>query len=105
KKPKTRLLRPRTDQDKKDCPGKVSAFYRAHGGQFNAVPAPANLSAEQIEGNIDRVYAASFGPAKGALMTDLKGEEISKKWDIVGRIFDGIAPKQPLDDAAFGTTV
>lgn len=104
-KPKARLLRPRSDKDKADCPGKVSAFYRAHGDRFNAVPAPANLSAEQIEGSIDRVYAASFGPAKGALMSDLKGEDISKKWDVVNRIFDGIGPKRPLDDAAFGVTV
>jgi hypothetical protein len=105
KKPKTKLLRPRSDKDKADCPAKVGAFYREHGGRFNAVPAPANLSAEQIEGNLDRAYAASFGPAKGGLMTDLKGEDISKKWDVVNKIFDGIGPKQPLDDAAFGVTV
>lgn len=104
-KPKTKLLRPRSEKDKAECPGKVADFYRRHGGEFNAVPAPAGLSAEQIESNIDRAYAASFGPAKGALMSDLKGEDISKKWDVVNRIFDGIGPKQPLDDAAFGLTV
>lgn len=104
KKPKTKLLRPRSDKDKADCPDKVSAFYKDHGDRFSAVPAPGNLSAAQIEGNIDRVYAATMGPAKKQLLSDLKGGDLAAKTSIVNKIFDGVGTK-PLDDAVFGTTV
>jgi murein endopeptidase len=97
-KPKTKLLRPRSDKDKADCPAKVSAFYKDHGSQFSAVPAPADLSAAQIEGNIDRLYTATFGTAKAQLMSDLKGGDLQKKADAVNKIFDG-AGDNPLDAA------
>jgi hypothetical protein len=104
KKPKTKLLRPRTDDDKKDCREKASAFIGAHGGDFTAVPAPENLSAEQIEGSIDRVFGAAAGPAKKQLLKDLKGGDLAAKTAVVDKIFDGVGAA-PLDDAAFGMTV
>jgi hypothetical protein len=102
KKPKTKLLRPRSDADKKDCPDKVRGFYEQYGDQLSAVPAPANLPTEQIEGNIDRVFAVSAGPAKKQMLKDLKGDDMAAKSAVVDKIFDGVTK---LDDVAFGTTV
>lgn len=105
KKPKTKLLRPRSDKDKADCPEKVGAFYRAHGKEFSAVPAPGNLTTAQIEGSIDHVYAVSFGPAQKQLLSDLKGGDMAAKAAVVNKVFDGVDSGKPLDDATFGTTV
>lgn len=101
-KPKTKLLRPRSDKDKAGCPDKFRGFYEKYGDKFSAVPAPGNLDAAQIEKNIDHVFDVTSGPAQKQLLKDIKGEDMAAKSAVVNKIFDGV---KTLDAAAFGTTI
>lgn len=98
KKPKTRLLRPRSDKDKEACPGRVKDFYEKYGDGVAAVPAPENLPTEQIEANIDRVFGLAAGPGKKEALAALRDGDLAKKSALVGKLFDGV---KTLDAAAF----
>jgi hypothetical protein len=107
KKPKTKLLKPRSDKDKAACPDEVRGFYAKYGDQFSAVPAPANQDAASIEANIDHVFDVTSGPAQKQLLKDIKGDDIAAKTKVVNKIFDGVAldGAPDHDEAAFGTKV
>lgn len=97
-KPKTRLLRPRSDKDRAACPAQVRDFYEKYGADVTAVPAPESLPAEQIEANIDRVFGLAAGPGRRETLAKLKDGDLAARSAVVGRLFDGV---KTLDAAAF----
>jgi hypothetical protein len=100
KKPKTKLIRPRSEKDKAACPAQMKDYYSKYGDQVTAVPAPPDVPTEQIEANIDRVFGLAAGPAKKETLSTLKDGDLAKKSAVVAKLFDGV---KTLDAGSFET--
>jgi hypothetical protein len=100
KKPRTRLIRPRSEKDKAACPGKFKEFYEKYGDRLTGVPAPENVPTEQIEANIDRVFGLAAGAGTKKSLAALKDGDLAAKGAFVARLFDGV---KTLDPGAFET--
>ena len=100
KKPKTRLIRPRSEKEKAACSGRVKDLYEKYGDRLTGVPAPENVSTEQIEANIDRVFGLAAGPGKRQTLASFKDGDVETKAAAVRRLFDGV---KNLDAPSFET--
>ncbi|MDE2511896.1 MAG: penicillin-insensitive murein endopeptidase, partial [Elusimicrobia bacterium] len=80
--------------------GRMKALYDKYGDRLTAVPAPENVSPEQIQANIDRVFTLAAGPGKRQALSALKDGDLSAKTAAVNKLFDGV---KTLDAAAFET--
>jgi murein endopeptidase len=75
----------------------VTDLYAKYGDRLSAVPAPENLPTEQIEANIDRIFALD-GPGKKATLKALKDGDLARKSALSRKLFDGV---KTLDEGAF----